>query len=98
MKDRTIGQKARRVLEALANKDKAEVAVRALQSDREAVAFGKEITDALNASGISANFSATEFMRATNTGVGFVVKDFANRPSFSDFILFAFRQDGISLS
>jgi hypothetical protein len=86
----------RAMLKALANIHKGEVTVAAFQSDREAVAFGKEITDLLNEAGCKATFTPTVTMNATYTGLVFIVKDPANRPQYADVILSVFKASSIA--
>jgi hypothetical protein len=96
--DRTISPETRRMmLQALADAQihKGSVTVAAFQSDREAVTFGKKITDLLNEAGCNATFNATVTMNATYTGLVFLVKDPSKRPPFADVILSVFKSNSI---
>ena len=94
--DRRIGPSTKRaMLDALANIPKGKVVVAAFQSDREAVAFGKQIADLLNEAGCKATFTPTVTMNATYTGLVFLVKDPAKRPKYADVVLSVFKASSI---
>jgi hypothetical protein len=83
------------MLDALSGIPKGKVVVAAFQSDREAVAFGKEIADLLEQAGCKATFTPTVTMNATYTGLVFLVKDPAKRPRYADVVLSVFRSASI---